>query len=75
MASEVEVDAKTERRARELIEQADAKTKEGVHPGGVVAGALYQAGKQTGERMTQAELAEAAEVSAVTVRERWTDLA
>lgn len=75
VASEVEVDAKTERRARELIEQADAKTKEGVHPGGVVAGALYQAGKQTGERMTQAELAEAAEVSAVTVRERWTDLA
>jgi transcription initiation factor TFIIB len=75
VASAVDVEAKTERRARELIEAVDESARPGVHPAGVVAGALYQAGRETGDRVTQDELATAAEVSEATVRVRYQEFA
>jgi transcription initiation factor TFIIB len=69
VASAVGVDARTERRARALLEAVEEAAYQGVHPAGVVAGALYQAGRETGASVTQRELADAAEVSAATVRE------
>jgi transcription initiation factor TFIIB len=43
----------------------------GCHPAGVAAGCVYQAAREKGERITQAALADAAEVSAMTVRAQW----
>ena len=73
VASAVGLDAETEARAREVIEAADRELLEGVHPGGVAAGALYVAGRQLGGWVTQGELADAAGVSGATVRARYRD--
>ena len=74
VASEVSVSKRVERRARALLAKADSDTIEGAHPGGVAAGAVYLAGRKTGERVTQGELSEAADVSAATVRARYQEL-
>jgi transcription initiation factor TFIIB len=74
VASAVGLDSETERRAREIIEAAEREILEGVHPGGVAAGALYVAGRQLGGWKTQEELGEAAGVSEATVRARYREL-
>ena len=43
----------------------------GCHPVGVAAGCVYQAAQEQEERITQAALADAAEVSVMTVRAQW----
>ena len=75
LASALEASQETERRARELLEAAeDSRIANGQNPMGAAAGALYLASRQTGEFLNQKAVAEAAEVSAVTVRERYQDL-
>jgi transcription initiation factor TFIIB len=43
----------------------------GGNPAGVAAGWLYEAAGRTGKTVTQRKLGEAADVSRMTVRERW----
>jgi transcription initiation factor TFIIB len=75
IASETGVSNETERRARTLLEDALGDTvARGCNPAGVAAGALYVAGQETGELLTQAETADAADVSNVTVRERYREI-
>lgn len=75
IASTVDAYWETERRAQELLETADDKlVANGQNPRGAAAGALYLASRQTGEFINQDALAGAADVSTVTVRERYRDL-
>ena len=75
IASAVDAQRETERRARELLEVADDQlVANGQNPRGAAAGALYLASRQTGELINQDALADAADVSTVTVRERYRDL-
>jgi transcription initiation factor TFIIB len=75
IASKIDAHHRTERRARELLEGADdSRVANGQNPRGAAAGALYLAGRQTGEYLTQGTLAEAANISEVTIRERYRDL-
>jgi hypothetical protein len=54
IASAVDADRDTKRRARELLESADqTHIADGCNPRGAAAGALYLAGEQTGEDLTQ----------------------
>lgn len=75
IASETDVSNQTERRARTLLEEAlgDAVAT-GCNPAGAAAGALYVAGQETGEYLTQAEIADAANVSKVTLRDRYREI-
>ncbi|QLD90802.1 transcription initiation factor IIB family protein [Natronomonas salina] len=75
IASELDAHSETERRARELLERADdRRVANGKKPMGAAAGALYLAGRTTGEYFDQDSVADAAGVSTVTVRERYRDL-
>lgn len=75
IASALDAHHETERRARELLGQADhTRVANGQNPMGAAAGALYLASRQTGEQLNQNAVAEAADVSTVTVRERYRDL-
>jgi len=65
----------TERRARDLVEDAtEAGAHSGKHPVGIAASALYAAGKLTGEDLVQREVSEATDVSTVTIRNRYREL-
>jgi len=65
----------TERRARDLIEQAiDAGAHSGKHPVGIAASALYAAARLTDESLTQQDVSEATDVSTVTIRNRYREL-
>lgn len=74
-ASRLDVPAGVERRALELAERA---VEEGVavgrDPSGVAAGCLYTASREHGADLTQAEAADAAGVTPVTVRNSYVDL-
>ncbi len=74
-ASDLGCDEETERLARELIETV---VKEGVHSGkspvGIAASALYAAGQLQGDRLTQADISEVANVSEVTIRNRYREV-
>lgn len=74
VASAAGTSQRTERRARELLDESASSTLDGVNPAGAAAGALYLAAKQTEELLTQQVFADAADVSTVTVRERMQDL-
>ncbi|MBX0325824.1 transcription initiation factor IIB family protein [Halomicroarcula sp. F13] len=75
LVSELDVDDVVRNRARELIEVAESEgVSNGRRPSGVAAAAIYLAGQEFGTEQTQAELADAADVSAVTIRERMYDL-
>ncbi len=75
IASDVGASQETQRRARALLERADqAQIANGRNPLGSAAGALYLAAQATGEFLNQQELADAADVATVTVRERYRDL-
>lgn len=74
-ASRLDCTDETERRARDLIEDAiEAGAHSGKHPVGIAASALYAAGKLTGEDLVQREVSEATDVSTVTIRNRYREL-
>ncbi|EMA36792.1 transcription initiation factor IIB [Halobiforma nitratireducens] len=74
-ASRLELSNETERTAREIL---DAGVREGVHSGkhpvGLAAAALYAASRLTGESLTQNEVSATADVSKVTIRNRYQEL-
>jgi Transcription initiation factor TFIIIB, Brf1 subunit/Transcription initiation factor TFIIB len=74
-ASRLDCRDTTERRARELIERAIQEgAHSGKHPVGIAASALYAAGRLTGEDLVQQDVADATEVSTVTIRNRYREL-
>lgn len=74
-ASKVECTDETERWARELIDIAvEQEVHSGKHPVGIAASALYAAGQLTGEQPTQADVSEVAQVSKVTIRNRYREV-
>ena len=74
-ASELDCDEPTERLARDL---ADTAVEEGVHSGkspvGIAASALYAAGRLRNEGLTQSAVSETADVSEVTIRNRYREV-
>lgn len=74
-ASDLGVSDETERRARDLIRTG---TEQDVHSGkspvGLAAAALYAAATLTNESFTQYEVGEVADVSEVTIRNRYQEL-
>jgi len=74
-ASDLELSEEAEHRARELL--ANAKEK-GVHSGkspvGLAAAAVYAASLLTNEKTTQAAVSEVADISEVTIRNRYHEL-
>ena len=75
VASKIGLREKTQQRAIGIIRMAEKKRLvAGKEPMGLVAAALYIACVLEGERRTQKEVAEAARVTEVTVRNRYRDL-
>lgn len=75
IASKVGITEKTQRKAMDTLQKADQlKIDAGKDPMGLAAAALYIACVQEGERKTQKEIAEAAGVTEVTVRNRYKGL-
>jgi transcription initiation factor TFIIB len=74
-ASDLACDEETERLARELIETV---VEEGIHSGkspvGIAASALYAAGQLQDDRLTQADISDVANVSEVTIRNRYREV-
>jgi transcription initiation factor TFIIB len=74
-ASGLELSEESERRARELLQNAKEK---GVHSGkspvGLAAAAVYAASLLTNEKTTQAAVSEVADISEVTIRNRYHEL-
>jgi transcription initiation factor TFIIB len=74
-APDLDCTDETERQARELVEGAVAAgVDSGKHPVGIAASALYGAGQLTDERMTQDEVSAVANVSKVTIRNRYREV-
>jgi transcription initiation factor TFIIB len=75
MVSRLDVSTETARQARELVRAA---TAEGVHSGrnpvGIAASAVYAAGRLTNADLTQSQVAEAAGVTEMTIRNRYGEL-
>jgi len=74
-ASELDLSEETERRARKLL--ASAK-EQGIHSGkspvGLAAAAVYAASLLTNEKVTQNEVSQVANISEVTIRNRYHEL-
>ena len=74
-ASDLGVSNETEARARELLRTA---AEQGIHSGkspvGLAAAALYAGALLTNRQITQDEVSEAADVSTVTIRNRYQEL-
>ncbi|GAA0244030.1 transcription initiation factor IIB family protein [Haladaptatus pallidirubidus] len=74
-ASELDLSDETERRARSLL---DTATEQGIHSGkspvGLAAAAVYAAALLTNEKVTQSEVSEVANISEVTIRNRYHEL-
>ncbi|AHG00096.1 transcription initiation factor IIB 2 [Halostagnicola larsenii XH-48] len=74
-ASGLDLSEETERMARELL---DAAREEGVHSGkspvGLAAASVYAAALLTNEKVTQNEVSEVANISEVTIRNRYKEL-
>lgn len=74
-ASEMDLGTDTERRACDYVEDArEDDLVTGRNPGGVAAACLYAAARDTGESCTQAEAAEIADVTPVTIRNTYSEL-
>ncbi|MFB6185927.1 MAG: transcription initiation factor IIB family protein, partial [Halobacteriaceae archaeon] len=73
--SDLDLGDEVERRARELLESAK---KQGVHSGkspvGLAAAAVYAASLLTNRKVTQSEVSEVANISEVTIRNRYHEL-
>jgi len=75
IASRANLTEKTQRRAREILLMArEARISAGKDPMGLAASALYVACTLEGEGKTQKEVAEAARVTEVTIRNRYKTL-
>ena len=75
IASAVGLDDETERMARELLRTAEGTgTFNGKSPVGLAAAAIYAAGRLTGRDLTQDEVSAAADVSNVTIRNRYQEI-
>jgi transcription initiation factor TFIIB len=73
--SDLELSDDTERRARELIVSArDQGILSGKSPVGLAAAAVYAAALLTNEKVTQSEVSEVANISEVTIRNRYKEL-
>jgi len=74
-ASDLELSNKAERRARELLSTAKAQ---GVHSGkspvGLAAAGVYAASLLTNQKVTQSQVSEVANISEVTIRNRYHEL-
>jgi len=74
-ASELNCSNETDRCARKLIDDA---TEQGVHsgknPAGIAAAALYAASRLCGESIIQPDISEVANISEVTIRQRYRDV-
>ncbi|MFC6731710.1 MULTISPECIES: transcription initiation factor IIB family protein [unclassified Haladaptatus] len=74
-ASGLDVSDETERRARELLETAKREgILSGKSPVGLAAASIYAAGLLTNAEITQAEVSEVADISEVTIRNRYREL-
>ncbi|USZ66999.1 transcription initiation factor IIB family protein [Halorussus salilacus] len=74
-ASRLDLPTEVERRAAELVERGfDENLVSGRNPGGFAAACLYAAARERGRDVTQAEAAEVADVTAVTLRSAYYDL-
>jgi len=75
LVSDLDLPTETKQRAEELLE---AGKREAVHSGknpvGLAAAAIYAAARLTNVEVTQHEVADVADVSAVTIRDRYTEL-
>lgn len=73
--SELDVDAETVHLARELLEAAEGTSAfNGKSPVGLAAAAIYAASRLTGLGLTQDQVGAVADVSNVTIRNRYTEL-
>ena len=74
-AQALELSGDVQRNAAEIVETARAKgITAGKDPTGLAAASLYIASIQEGERRTQREIAEVAQVTEVTIRNRYKEL-
>ena len=75
LSSDLDLPEETEQRAAELLEAGKAEAvHSGKNPVGLAAAAIYAAGRLTNTDVTQHEVADVADVSAVTIRDRYTEL-
>ncbi len=73
--SELELSGKVQERAKRILKKSKEKRLvSGKGPTGVAAAALYLAAKIEGEKRTQKEVSEAANVTEVTIRNRYREL-
>ncbi|MGM0592316.1 MAG: transcription initiation factor IIB, partial [Halobacteriota archaeon] len=74
-ASELGVSDEAERRARQLLENAkEAGIHSGKSPVGLAAASVYAAALLTNEKVTQSDVSEVANISEVTIRNRYHEL-
>jgi len=74
-ASDLDLSEEAERAARELLEAAkESGTISGKSPVGLAAAAVYAAALLTNEKVTQSEVSEVADISEVTIRNRYKEL-
>ncbi|MFB6192496.1 MAG: transcription initiation factor IIB family protein, partial [Haloarculaceae archaeon] len=74
-ASDLNLSDEAERRARQLIDAArDGGLLSGKSPVGLAAAAVYAAALLTNEKVTQSEVSEVANISEVTIRNRYKEL-
>ena len=74
-ASALDLSEEAQRRARELLRNAkQAGTHSGKSPVGLAAASVYAAALLTNEKVTQAEVSDVANISEVTIRNRYKEL-
>jgi transcription initiation factor TFIIB len=73
--SDLDLSDESERRARQLLDSAsETGTISGKSPVGLAAAAVYAAALLTNEKVTQSEVSEVADISEVTIRNRYKEL-
>jgi transcription initiation factor TFIIB len=74
-ASELDLSDEAEMRARQLLDAAaDTGAISGKSPVGLAAAAIYAAALLTNEKVTQSQVSDAADISEVTIRNRYKEL-
>ncbi len=75
ISADLEMEGKTVQRASDIIRQAEKKgITAGKDPGGITAASLYIAGIIENDRRTQREIADASNVTEVTIRNRYKEI-
>ncbi len=74
LASAVEAPDGVRARATQIVVSLPVEVYNGANPSGVAAACIYAAAREQAVSITQAELARAAEVTAVTLRSRLTEI-